>query len=146
MKRYLEYLGFFLLGALVMAASIASASYVTGVPGGWYPIGIFTQPDEKAAGEGPIFTAAGDVVETRCYFVQVPGEGALYYDPHDPETTVCIHPQGAPAEVSSGAVSGQGMPENCQRDPDSRLWCSPSRGALSAGVLKKAYVSRYLPH
>jgi hypothetical protein len=34
MKRALEYVPFLLIGALIMAASLASASYVTGVPGG----------------------------------------------------------------------------------------------------------------
>jgi hypothetical protein len=34
MKRALEYAAFLLVGALIMAASIASASYVTGIPGG----------------------------------------------------------------------------------------------------------------
>ena len=145
-KRSMEYVAFFLLGALVMAASIASASYVSGVPGGWYPVGIFTEPDETPAGEGKIFTSAGDVVENRCYFVRVPDEGVLYYDPRNPNTTACVHPQGASAEVSSDAVPGHGMPENCQRDPIDTLWCSPSRSVLSEGVLKDAYEARYLPH
>jgi len=34
MKRALEYAAFLLVGALIMAALIASASYVTGIPGG----------------------------------------------------------------------------------------------------------------
>jgi hypothetical protein len=84
MKRWIEYAGFLLLGALIMVASIASASYVTGIPGGWRPIGIFTEPDETPAGQGQIFTAEGDVVENRCYFVRVPDEGALYFDPENP--------------------------------------------------------------
>jgi hypothetical protein len=146
MRRAIEYLGFFLLGALVMVAAFASASYVSGVPGGWYPVGIFTEPDETPAGKGPIFTAEGDVVENRCYFVRVPGEGPLYYDPQDPYKIACVHPRGAPAEVSSGAGPGRGMPENCQRDPVGRVWCSPSPGALEERVLKEAYDSRYLPH
>jgi hypothetical protein len=33
MKRALEYSALLLIGALIMAASIASASYVTGIPG-----------------------------------------------------------------------------------------------------------------
>jgi len=34
MKRALEYVVFLLVGVLIMAASIASASYVTGISGG----------------------------------------------------------------------------------------------------------------
>ena len=110
MKRALEYGAFLLIGALIMAAAIASASYVTGIPGGWRPVGIFTEPDEKLAGEGPIFTAEGDVVENRCYFVRVPGEGLLYFDPQNPNTTACVHPQGAAADISPDAVPGRGRP------------------------------------
>jgi hypothetical protein len=145
MKRWIEYAGFLLLGALIMVASIASASYVTGIPGGWRPIGIFTEPDETPAGQGQIFTAEGDVVENRCYFVRVPDEGALYFDPENPDTTACVHPRGAPAEVASDAVPGRGLSDNCQRDPIGRLWCSSSRDSLGTEVLKKAYESRYLP-
>ena len=145
MKRWIEYIAFFLLGALIMAASIASASYVSGVPGGWYPVGIFTEPDEKPAGEGPIFTADGDVIENRCYFVQGPSEGVLYYDPRNPDATACVHPRGAPAEVSPAAATGVATPENCGRDPVGRLWCSPSRGTLSDEALEAAYEGRYLP-
>jgi len=128
-----------------MAASIASASYVSGLPGGWYPVGIFTEPDETPAGQRQIFTAEGDLVENRCYFVRVPDEGVLYFDPENPDTTACVHPRGAPAEVTSDAVPGRGVTDNCQRDPIGRLWCSPSRDTLSTEVLKKAYESRYLP-
>ena len=145
MKRWIEYVAFFLLGALIMAASIASASYVSGIPGGWYPVGIFTEPDETPAGQGRIFTAEGDVVENRCYFVRVPGEGPLYFDPRSPETTVCVHPQGTSAEVSPDARPGQATPDNCQRDPTGSLWCSPSRGTLRTEVLEEAYENRYLP-
>jgi hypothetical protein len=116
MKRALEYVAFLLIGTLIMAASIASASYVTGIPGGWYPVGTFTETDEKVAGEGPIFTAEGVVVENRCYFVRVPGEGVLYYDPQDSDTTACVHARGAAADLSPDAVPGRGA-ENCQRDP-----------------------------
>jgi hypothetical protein len=76
MKRALEYAAFLLLGALITAALIASASYVTGVPGGWHPIGIVTKPKEMPAGVGPIFTAAGDAVENRCRIVAYLGEPA----------------------------------------------------------------------
>jgi hypothetical protein len=131
MKRWIEYVAFLLLGA-----SIASAAYVSGIPGGWYPVGIFTAPEVKAAGEGPIFTAEGEVVDNRCYFVRVPGEGNLYFDPQNPQT---------PAEVSSDAVLGRATSENCQRDPVGRLWCSPSRGTLGTEELKEVYESRYLP-
>ena len=128
MKRWIEYAAFLLLGALITAASIASASYVTGIPGGWRPLGIFTEPDEKVAGEGPIFTAEGDVVENRCYFVRVPGEGILYSTPSTPTQPPASirgahpqrsHPMPCPVEGS-----------NCQRDPLGRLWCSPSRDTL----------------
>jgi hypothetical protein len=146
MKRALEYVPFRLLGALIMAASIDSASYVSGIPGGWYPVGIFTEPKEKVAREGPIFSAEGEVVENRCYFVRVPGEGVLYFDPQNPDTTACVHPQDAAADVSPGAVPGRGAPENCQRDPLGRLWCSPVGGLLRPGELQEAYEARYLPH
>jgi hypothetical protein len=100
------------------------------------------------AGEGPIFTAEGDVVENRCYFVRVPGEGLLYYDPQNTDTIACVHPQGAAAEVSPAplAVPGRGATENCQRDLLDRLWCSPGGGLLRQGDLKEAYEARYLPH
>ena len=144
MKRWIEYAAFLLLGALITAASIASASYVTGIPGGWRPLGIFTEPDEKLAGAGQIFTAQGDVVENRCYFVRVPGEGILYFDPHNPDTTACIHPQGAPAEVTSDAVPGRGRLIIASVTPRQAMVLAVSRHA-STEVLKKAYESRYLP-
>jgi hypothetical protein len=145
MKRALEYGAFLLIGALIMAASLASTSYVAGLPGGWYPVGIYTEPDETPAGQGQIFTAEGDVVENRCYFVRVPDEGVLYFDPQNPDKTACVHPRGAPAEVTSDAVPGRAVAENSQRDPIGRLWRSPSGGTLSTEVQKKAYESRYLP-
>jgi hypothetical protein len=45
MKRALEYTAFLLIVALIMPASLASASYVTRIPGGWRPLGIFTEPE-----------------------------------------------------------------------------------------------------
>ena len=87
-------------------------------------------------------------MENRCYFVRVPGEGVLYYDPQNPDTTACVHPQGAAADVSPAllAVPGRGAPENCPRDPLGRLWCSPVGGQLRPGDLKEAYEARYLPY
>ena len=46
-----------------------------------------------------------------CYFVRVPGEGilyegVLYFDPQNPDTTACVHPQGAAADISPDARSG----------------------------------------
>ena len=85
------------------------------------------------------------MVENRCYFVRVPGEGILYFDPRNPDTTACVHPRDEPGEVSPDAVPGRAAPDNCQRDQAGRLWCSPDRGALSADVVAKAYEAGVLP-
>ena len=39
-------------------------------------------------------------MENRCYFVRVPGKGVLYFAPQNPDTTACVHAQGAAADVS----------------------------------------------
>jgi hypothetical protein len=85
-------------------------------------------------------------VEKRCYFVRVPGKGVLYFAPQNPDTTACVHAQGAAADVSPDAVPGRGAPEICQRHPLGRLWCSPVGGQLRQEDLKEAYEARYLPH
>jgi len=86
-------------------------------------------------------------VENRCYFVRVPGKGVLYFAPQNPDTTACVHAQGAAADVSPRTPCPVGgVPENCQRDPLGRLWCSPVGGQLRQEDLKEAYEARYLPH
>ena len=86
-------------------------------------------------------------MENRCYFVRVPGKGVLYFAPQNPDTIACVHAQGAAGRRRlAGRRARSGAPENCQRDPLGRLWCSPVGGQLRQEDLKEAYEARYLPH